>query len=188
MLRLSRFIQSPLSFKLLLAEAFLRLSGVSILIHVVPRRYCLNRLVRSSEQHVPRHLESGSDDNDEHSGRKPIRPLHASNHNESMSQRCVDSVGTFEDRTSAARAQDICKAVVIAARYVPGSTCLVQSITGRAMLRRAGCVTELKIGVLKNSSDFHAHAWLENEDSVLLGGEIAQYTQLATLSPIPKKP
>ena len=188
MLRLSRFIQSPLAFKLLLAEAFLRLSGVSILIHVVPRRYWLNQLERNSEQQVPRRLESGSDDNDERSGRRPIRPLHATNRNESVSQRTVDPVGVFNDRTNAARAQDICKAIVIAARYVPGSTCLVQSITGRAMLRRTGCVTELKIGVLKDSSDFHAHAWLENEDSVLLGGEITQYTQLATLSPITPKP
>jgi hypothetical protein len=172
MLRLSSFIQSPLSFKLLLAEALLRLSGVSILIHVVPRRYCLNQLVRNSEQRVPRRL----------------RLLHATDRNARAFEQTVDPVGVFNDHTNAARAQDICKAVVIAARYVPGSTCLVKSIAGRAMLRRIGRVTELKIGVLKNSSDFHAHAWLEDEDLVLLGGEIKQYTQLATLSPISREP
>jgi len=56
------------------------------------------------------------------------------------------------------------------------------------MLRRVGCVAQIKIGVLKDSSDFHAHAWLENEDSVLLGGEIKQYTQLGNLPHATPKP
>jgi Transglutaminase-like superfamily len=159
MLRLSKFIQSPLTFKLLLAEAFLRLSAVSVLIHLAPRRYILNRFRRNSERQAPRRLEPQFD--------------------ERVTQPAGDPVAALADRTDAARAQDICKAVTIAARYVPGATCLVQSITGCAMLRRAGCRAKLKIGVRKDSSDFHAHAWLENENSILLGGEVAQYTRLA---------
>jgi hypothetical protein len=81
---------------------------------------------------------------------------------------------------------DICRAIVTAAHYVPGATCLVQCITGRAMLRRAGCAAEVKIGVLKDSSDLQAHAWLESEGSVLIGGPVAQYTRLAPTSQLGK--
>lgn len=162
MLRLSKFIQSPFAFKLLLAGAFLRLSAVSVLIHVAPRSYCLNRLRRHSEQQAPSQSKSECD--------------------ERVLQPACDPVEGPADRANAARVQEICRAVVIAARYVPGATCLVQSITGHAILRHAGCVAELKIGVRKDSSDFHAHVWLENEDSILLGGEIAGYTQLSSRS------
>jgi hypothetical protein len=162
MLRLNRFIQSPFAFKLLLAETFLRLSAVSVLIHVAPLSYCLNGLRKVSEQQVHGRLKSECD--------------------ERVLQPACGLVEVPTDRTNTARVQDICKAVVIAARYVPGATCLVQSITGSTMLRHAGCVAELKIGVWKDSSDFHAHAWLEKESSILLGGETAEYTQLSTPS------
>ncbi len=139
MLRLSKFIQSPLAFKLLLAEAFLRLFAVSVLIHVAPRSYCLNRLRRNSEQQAPGRLSAGCDDDNERSGHGPSGRLRTSSRNGRVLQRAGDPVAALADRTDAARAQDICKAVAIAARYVPGATCLVQSITGCAMLRRAGC-------------------------------------------------
>jgi hypothetical protein len=187
MSRLSKFIRSSFAFKLLLAEAFLRLSVVSVLIRVAPRSYCLNRLRGNSEQQVPVRLTFNCDDNDERSGYGPEGPP-ANNRNGRVFQRAGDPVEALDDRANAAHAEDICKAVVIAARYVPGTTCLVQSITGRAMLRRAGCVAELKIGVSKDSSDFQAHAWLENHDSVLLGGEVAQYTRLGKLPQVSPKP
>jgi hypothetical protein len=187
MTRLSKFIQSPFAFKLLLAEAFLRLSVVSVLIHVAPRSYCLNRFREKLEQKVPVRLKSDCDDNNERSGYGPEGPP-ASNRNQRVFHRAGEPVEVLDDRANAAHAEDICKAVVLAARYVPGTTCLVQSITGRAMLRRAGCVAELKIGVLKDSSDFQAHAWLENHRSVLLGGEVARYTRLVTIFQVRPKP
>ena len=86
--------------------------------------------------------------------------------------------------------KDVCRAIVTAAHYVPGTTCLVQCITGRDMLFRAGCKTDIKIGVLKDSSHFQAHAWLESEGSVLFGGEVSPYTtlELDTISPLTPKP
>ena len=83
--------------------------------------------------------------------------------------------------------QDICHTVVTAARYVPGANCLAQSITGRAMLRRAGCVAEIRIGVLKNLSELQAHAWLESGGSVLIGGPVTRYTHLTDSSHAPEK-
>ena len=179
MSRLSRFIRLSFAFKLLLAEAFLRLSAISILLHAAPRSYRLNRL-RNSKEQAPGWSKFGYDDSDERSGRSP-RPLSANSRNEGAFQRTVSPAKVSHGCTNTAQARDICKAVVIAARYVPGSTCLVQCLTGRAMMRRVACVAEIKIGVLKDSSNFHAHAWLQNEDSVLLGGEIKQYTELGNL-------
>jgi len=187
MSRLSRFIRLPFAFKLLLAEAFLRLSAISILLHAAPRSYRLNRL-RNSEEQAPGWSKFGYDDSDERPGRSPTLPLNPNSRNEGALQRSVKPAKVSHDRTNTAQARDICEAVVIAARYVPGSTCLIQCLTGRAMLRRVGCVAQIKIGVLKDSSDFHAHAWLENEDSVLLGGEIKQYTQLGNLTHATPKP
>jgi hypothetical protein len=166
MSRFSKLIRLPLTFKLLLAEAFLHLSAISILIRAAPRSYRLNGLGSNLEdEQAPGRLTFGNDDGDKRSGRRHTAPLYANSRNEAYGH------------TNPAGARDICEAIVIAARYVPGATCLVQCLTGRAMLRSVGCFAEIKIGVLKDSSDFHAHAWLENEDSVLLGGEITQYTQ-----------
>ena len=73
---------------------------------------------------------------------------------------------------------DVCKAVAIAADYVSGATCLVRCIVARAMLARFGFVAHIRIGVLKESSNLQAHAWLEKQGSILIGGDVAQYAQL----------
>jgi len=73
---------------------------------------------------------------------------------------------------------DVCKAVVIAADYVPGATCLVRCLVARAMLARFGFSTQIRIGVLKDSSNLQAHAWLEQRGSVLFGGDVARYSEL----------
>jgi len=77
--------------------------------------------------------------------------------------------------------EDICKAVVIAAEYVPGATCLVRCLVARDMLARYGFTAQIRIGVLKDSSNFQAHAWLEKNGSILVGGDVGQYAQLGSL-------
>jgi len=77
-------------------------------------------------------------------------------------------------------------AVTVAGRYVPGSNCLVRALVARSMLGRAGHSTQLRLGVSpQQERPFQAHAWLENESGVVLGGteSASQYTPLASDSP-----
>ena len=61
-----------------------------------------------------------------------------------------------------------------AGRNVPRTTCLVRAIAGQAFLARYGHQTDLRIGVLKDQSEkrVKAHAWLESQGLVLLGGSV----------------
>jgi hypothetical protein len=70
------------------------------------------------------------------------------------------------------------RAIDIAGRNVPRTTCLARAIAGQAFLARYGHQTDLRIGVLKNPSDTRvkAHAWLESRGLVLLGGTVEPYT------------
>jgi hypothetical protein len=70
-----------------------------------------------------------------------------------------------------------------AGRNVPRATCLVRAIAGQAFLARYGHQTDLRIGVLKDQSEkrVKAHAWLESQGLVLLGGSVGPYTAFPTL-------
>ena len=73
--------------------------------------------------------------------------------------------------------QELTDALLRGSRYVPGSTCLVQALAGRWLLLREGYSPELRIGV-STANGFEAHAWLELEGKVLIGGleESARFT------------
>ncbi len=70
-----------------------------------------------------------------------------------------------------------------AGRNVPRATCLVRAIAGQAFLARHGHQTDLRIGVLKDETEkrVKAHAWLESQGMVLLGGAVEPYTAFPTL-------
>ncbi len=70
-----------------------------------------------------------------------------------------------------------------AGRNVPRATCLVRAMAGQALLARYGHPTDLRIGVLKDQSEkrVKAHAWLESQGLVLLGGAVGPYTAFPTL-------
>ena len=70
-----------------------------------------------------------------------------------------------------------------AGRNVPRATCLVRALAGQAFLARYGHETDLRIGVLKEQSEkrVKAHAWLESQGLVLLGGTVGSYTAFPTL-------
>ncbi|MFA0832413.1 MAG: lasso peptide biosynthesis B2 protein [Methanobacterium formicicum] len=59
--------------------------------------------------------------------------------------------------------------LLVAARYVPKSTCLVQALAGHILFSKYGYPTSIKIGVLTENGEFEAHAWLESDDKVVLG-------------------
>jgi hypothetical protein len=80
-------------------------------------------------------------------------------------------------------AERIVRAVRTAARFIPGSTCLVQALAAQALLMRYGYRTLLTIGVAKNEcNQFAAHAWVACGNEVLIGGhEAANYAALLKL-------
>lgn len=69
---------------------------------------------------------------------------------------------------------DVVWAVDGAAAWIPGTTCLPKALVGRYLLRRAGCDSRVRFGVAKQSDGaFAAHAWLENSEGILIGGDTA---------------
>jgi hypothetical protein len=62
----------------------------------------------------------------------------------------------------------LARSVERAARVLPGSTCLAQSLTARWLIHRAGGTAELRFGVAAGRDRPRAHAWLEADGEVLL--------------------
>ena len=68
-----------------------------------------------------------------------------------------------------------------AARIVPtAKNCLVRAIAGRDMLARRGVISQIRLGVAKNSPDIlSAHAWLECGSMIVTGeGEHRSYAAM----------
>lgn len=75
-------------------------------------------------------------------------------------------------------------AIRVASRYVPrGSNCLVQAVATQAMLARRGRSAQIRIGAAKdNDTQFKAHAWVECEGRIVIGGAgVSQYTPFPPL-------
>ena len=78
---------------------------------------------------------------------------------------------------------EVIRAVVSAGKHCPiGTTCLATALVGQALLQRHGHQTQLRLGVRRDlGGKFAAHAWLEREGKVVLGGPTAMvgsYTRL----------
>ena len=84
------------------------------------------------------------------------------------------SVVTIEDPQPAADEQRrTVWAVRTAARAIPAvSTCLTNALAAHVLLARRGYVSNLRIGVTRDEKgEFTAHAWLEQEGAILIGGD-----------------
>lgn len=57
------------------------------------------------------------------------------------------------------------------ARLVPGATCLVQAVAAQWLITRSGASAGLRIGVARGTQGVEAHAWLESDGRVVLGGD-----------------
>ena len=80
---------------------------------------------------------------------------------------------------------NIAWAVTTAARYVPRATCLTQALAAQWLFAWFGHPTMLRIGVAKGSDKaLKAHAWLESEGAVVVGGEALDGEVFAVL-PLP---
>jgi hypothetical protein len=83
------------------------------------------------------------------------------------------------DRFSAER---IAWAVELVGRYVP-STCLSRALSAHILLARRGYPVLLHFGAVKEGDRFLAHAWLESEGRIIVGGyTLEPYTPLGTLT------
>jgi transglutaminase superfamily protein len=74
-------------------------------------------------------------------------------------------------------------AVARAGRAVPGATCLTQALAAKVLLERRGHRVRVRIGIGRGEgAPLLAHAWVESEGRILLGGtDLARYTPLGAL-------
>ena len=78
----------------------------------------------------------------------------------------------------------ICWAVRIASRYLPRASCLTQPLAASFLLQRRGQPTTLRVGVAKNvRGHFEAHAWLENDGQIIIGGSDTELKRFTSLAP-----
>jgi len=88
--------------------------------------------------------------------------------------------------TSASLDPSECAAAIgRAARVFPAARCLARAVAASFLLRRAGRVATLRLGVGYDAGrQFAAHAWLECDGVVVTGGEVLdRYVPLGVVSP-----
>jgi hypothetical protein len=84
---------------------------------------------------------------------------------------------------SAISPAQIALAVTRASKLVPFATCLTQALAGGFLIRRAGSPAIIHFGVARGEAGFKAHAWLESDGGILIGGsEAAAYLPLTRAS------
>jgi Transglutaminase-like superfamily len=77
-------------------------------------------------------------------------------------------------KASAADVDRVLWSISVASAYLPGASCLPQALAGQFLLARVGQPSNLRLGAKKDGANsFHAHAWLEHDGKILLGGETA---------------
>ena len=66
-------------------------------------------------------------------------------------------------------------------RLDPARPCLTQALAARYLLSRGGVPSVLQIGVARDEGELQAHAWLERDGVVIIGGEQspARYRRLS---------
>jgi hypothetical protein len=85
---------------------------------------------------------------------------------------------------TAGSVEQVVWAVRAASRLVPRASCLTQAIAAQSVLARSGIPSQVEIGVSKNQSRLHAHAWVVCQGQVVLGGgQIDRYHSLIAWKP-----
>ena len=80
-------------------------------------------------------------------------------------------------------AEWLSRVVSAVSRGLPQATCLTQALALQAMLQRRNWPATLRLGVARDGNGrFIAHAWVECEGQVLIGGaELERYAVMPTL-------
>ena len=91
-----------------------------------------------------------------------------------MLARLAATGNRAEDQPGCAAEERTIWAVETASRQFPAiGTCLTQALAAHVLLARKGHPSNLRIGVSRNlDGKFIAHAWLEKEGTVLIGGAL----------------
>src|SRR5690606_22433494 len=84
--------------------------------------------------------------------------------------------GRLASGVSASRALELLEAT--AARLRPSPRCLSKALTGYELLRERGVDVRCVIGGRRGAPGFEAHAWLEIDGRVALGGPVDGYQQI----------
>ncbi len=75
-------------------------------------------------------------------------------------------------------------AVTVTSHFVPMATCLTQAMTAQILLGRYGHPATLRIGVAQDEVDgFQAHAWVESDGVVVIGGVKDEFKQKYVVLP-----
>jgi hypothetical protein len=95
--------------------------------------------------------------------------------------RRLADLGPLASRARRPAPERIAWAIATVSRVVPRASCLTQAVAGKLLLRYYGYESRLRLGVAKTSAGaFFAHAWIERESRVLIGG-----AQSAAFNPLP---
>jgi hypothetical protein len=101
-------------------------------------------------------------------------------------RRALDWYGGRDAAAPRLSSSKIAWAVRAGARRLPSMSCLVQSLTAHALLRKHAHHPKLRIGVRETgppaARSLEAHAWVECEGRVVVG-EIAELADYAMLGP-----
>ena len=107
----------------------------------------------------------------------PFRTLEARLHSRQRGRRESQGLTATHRRT-------LWAVSAVARRLFGNKPCLPQALVARLLLERQGVHTDLKIGVAKeDGSDLLAHAWLERDGRVLIGGQTSPQ-QYRVLEPV----
>ena len=71
----------------------------------------------------------------------------------------------------------------VANRLLGSKPCLTQALVAQWLLGQTGFSTDLKFGVATGEKGLEAHAWLEKNGQVILGGHTSPF-RYATLHPV----
>jgi len=91
-------------------------------------------------------------------------------------QRLARGLPRWNPLTSAYRDRAAWAANAVGCRFLPERPCLTQALVLQyLLLRRGDHSAQLHIGVTKHESELQAHAWVERNGRVLIGGTASPY-------------
>lgn len=77
----------------------------------------------------------------------------------------------------------ITRAVRVMSRYVPQASCLTQALAAQTLLANEGQRSQLRVGVTQNDGKLEAHAWVQIDGRVVIGGResVVRFSAFPTL-------
>jgi Transglutaminase-like superfamily len=88
--------------------------------------------------------------------------------------RRISEFGSDMSTKSVISIEQIVWCVEVSTQLSPGGAkCLARALTVETLMKQNGYAPILKIGVIKNNiEEFKAHAWIEHQDKVVIGGDL----------------